>query len=213
MRQLALVSSIFLLSAGLPAFAGGYGAPGYRTYPHQDWATLPAGTVISVRTINRIDADNAAAGRTFPATIAQDVVDPAGQVLIPRGSEATLVVQRFKEGGTFRSGKIVLGLNSVSVNGRRYMAVTDPVDISPRRGIGKNKRTAKMVGGGAALGTLVGAIAGGGSGAAIGALAGAATGGGIQVATKGPRVHVPAEAVLNFRLDQPLHLREEEMGR
>src|SRR5207244_7207406 len=35
-------------------------------------------------------------------------------------------------------------------------------------GLGKNKRTAEMVGGGAVLGTLIGAIAGGGKGAAIG---------------------------------------------
>ena len=37
------------------------------------------------------------------------------------------------------------------------------------QGIGKNKRTAEYVGGGAVLGTLLGAIAGGGKGAAIGA--------------------------------------------
>jgi hypothetical protein len=40
-------------------------------------------------------------------------------------------------------------------------------------GIGKNKRTAETVGGGAALGTIIGAIAGGAK-AAIGVLVGAA---------------------------------------
>jgi outer membrane lipoprotein SlyB len=83
-------------------------------------------------------------------------------------------------------------------------------DIEQRdaNGIGKNRRTAEMVGGGAVLGTLLGAIAGGGKGAAIGAVAGAAAGGGVQVLTKGHEIRVPAETVLNFRLDQPLHLRE-----
>jgi len=65
-----------------------------------------------------------------------------------------------------------------------------------------------MVGGGAALGTLLGALAGGGKGAAIGAIAGAAAGGGVQVLTKGREIRVPAETVLHFRLDQPLHLHE-----
>ena len=64
-----------------------------------------------------------------------------------------------------------------------------------------------MVGGGAVLGTLLGAIAGGGKGAAIGAVAGAATGAGVQVLTRGKEVRVPAETVLNFRLDQPLYLQ------
>ena len=48
-------------------------------------------------------------------------------------------------------------------------------------GVGANKRTAEMVGGGAVLGTLIGAIAGGGKGAAIGAVAGAGAGAGTLV--------------------------------
>jgi outer membrane lipoprotein SlyB len=65
-----------------------------------------------------------------------------------------------------------------------------------------------MVGGGAVLGTLLGALAGGGKGAAIGAVAGAAAGGSVQVLTKGREIRVPAETVLNFRLEEPLHLHE-----
>jgi len=56
------------------------------------------------------------------------------------------------------------------------------------------------------IGTLIGAIAGGGKGAAIGAVAGAATGGTAQVLTRGKQVKVPAETVLRFQLDQPLRL-------
>jgi len=78
---------------------------------------------------------------------------------------------------------------------------------SGREGIGKNQRTAEMVGGGAVLGTLLGAVAGGGRGAAIGAIAGAAAGAGAQVLTRGKTVNVPAETVLTFRLDQPLTLQ------
>jgi hypothetical protein len=63
-----------------------------------------------------------------------------------------------------------------------------------------------MVGGGAALGTLIGAVAGGGSGAAIGAAVGAAGGAAVQVLTKGDEVRVPAESVLTFRLENPLQL-------
>jgi outer membrane lipoprotein SlyB len=75
------------------------------------------------------------------------------------------------------------------------------------QGIGANKRTATHVGGGAALGTIIGAVAGGGKGAAIGAITGAAAGGAVQVLTKGKEIKVPAETELQFHLDQPIQLQ------
>ena len=175
---------------------------------HQgDWTILPVGTSISVRTDQDIDSQNAAEGRTFPGSIVQDVADSNGNIVIPRGTPAMLIVRRMTEGGTLSSGSYVLDLDSVQVNGRRYVVETQEIERG-ETGIGKNKRTAEYVGGGAVLGTLLGAIAGGGKGAAIGAIAGAAAGGGAQVLTKGHEIRVPAETILTFRLDAPLHLRE-----
>lgn len=170
-------------------------------------ASLDAGTQISVRTDQDINSETATAGRTYPASITQDVMSASGGVAIPRGSEAQLVIREVSEGGTLSSGNLVLDLESVRINGRRYLVSAEDVKRSDG-GIGANRRTAEMVGGGAALGTLLGAIAGGGKGAAIGAIAGAAAGGGVQVLTRGKEIKVPAETVLNFRLDQPLYLRE-----
>jgi hypothetical protein len=172
-----------------------------------DWAVLPAGSSISVRTDEGINSDNASEGRTFSASIVQDVVDSTGTVIIPRGSPATLIVRQVNESGTLSSGSYVLDLESIRVNGRRYVVNAEDVKKG-ETGIGANRRTAEYVGGGAVLGTLLGAIAGGGKGAAIGAIAGAAAGGGVQVLTKGKEIRVPAETVLNFRLEEPLHLRE-----
>jgi hypothetical protein len=172
-----------------------------------DWAVVPAGRTISVRTEERIDPENVAEGRRFPATIVQDIPDGSGNVVVPAGSPATLIVRRVSGGGALAGPRYVLDLDSVRVNGRRYVVNTSEVTAGGQ-GIGKNRRTAEYVGGGAALGTLLGAIAGGGKGAAIGAIAGAATGGGVQVLTAGREIRVPAETVLNFRLERPLHLRE-----
>jgi hypothetical protein len=172
------------------------------------WTTLQAGTQISVRTDETIDAETSTEGRTYPASIQADVMDTAGILVIPRGSRANLVVRRINEGGTVTSGNLMLDLDSIEVGGRRYDVSTEDIRKGSDTGIGANRRTGEMVGGGAVLGTLLGAIAGGGKGAAIGAIAGAAAGGGVQVLTKGKRIRVPAEAVLNFRLDQPLTLRE-----
>ena len=49
-------------------------------------------------------------------------------------------------------------------------------------------------------------MAGGGKGAGIGALAGGAAGAIGQTVTRGSKVHVPAETVLTFQLEQPLRL-------
>ena len=103
-------------------------------------------------------------------------------------------------------GKLVLDVDSVTVAGVRYLVSTEDVGEKGRDGIGANRRTGVMVGGGAGLGALIGAIAGGGKGAAIGAGVGAAAGAAGQVLTKGGEVRVPAETVLNFKLEQDLHL-------
>ena len=57
-----------------------------------------------------------------------------------------------------------------------------------------------MIGGTAALGAIIGGIAGGGRGAAIGAGSGAAVGTGAQELGHGQRVRVPSETRLVFTL-------------
>lgn len=172
--------------------------------------TLPAGTDISVLTDANIDSQSASQGQLFPAEVAQDVVDSSGNVVIPKGSQAELAIRNVNSAGTVTgSNDLALGLNSVRVGGNTYRVSTEDVQQQGNAGIGKNKRTGEYVGGGAVLGTLIGAIAGGGKGAAIGAIAGAGAGAGAQVLTRGKAVKVPAETTLSFELDQPLHLQPE----
>jgi outer membrane lipoprotein SlyB len=104
---------------------------------------------------------------------------------------------------------MVLDVQSITVDGRRYLVSTTDLTRESETGIGKNTRTAEAIGGGAALGTIIGAIAGGGKGAAIGVLIGAAGGAGAQVLTRGRDVQVPAETILKFRLDKPVTLQPE----
>ena len=168
--------------------------------------TLPAGSEIAVLTNQDIDSQSASVGQTFPAEVTDNVTGPGGEVLIPKGSEAELVLRDVTSGGMTKGSELALDLQSVRANGRRYSVSTQEIEQKGRGGLGANKRTATMVGGGAVLGTLIGAIAGGGKGAAIGAVAGAATGAGAQVLTRGKSVKVPAETTLRFKLDQPLEL-------
>ena len=163
--------------------------------------TVPSGTDLVIRTNEKIEAKASTEGRVYSGVVERDVMDSSGTVAIPRGSNADLVIRRIS------NNEMALDVQSVSVNGRRYLINSSGYEKKAKSGIGKNKRTAEMVGGGAALGTVIGAIAGGGKGAAIGAIAGAAAGAGAQVLTKGGEIKVPAETVLTFRLAQPLNLQ------
>ena len=162
--------------------------------------TIPSGTNVEVRTNQSISLKGSTTGQVYTGTVNRDVLDESGNVAIRRGAEAELVV---REVGNH---DLALDLQSITVNGRRYVVSgeSNSYNASRKPGVGKNERTAKYVGGGAVLGTIIGAIAGGGKGAAIGAIAGAAGGAGAQTITRGKEIRVPAESLLTFRLDQSL---------
>ena len=168
--------------------------------------TIPSGTEIAVRTNEAIDSKTAAVGQKFSALIDQDVLDSSGSVAIAKGSAAELVIRKATGGSVTTSSDLVLDIESVTLAGTRYVVSTADMQETGRQGLGANKRTVEMVGGGAALGTLIGAIAGKGKGAAIGAAIGAAGGAGAQVLTKGKEISVPAETILRFKLDKDLAL-------
>lgn len=204
----AMVAAVALLLGTAPAQIT-QTAPSAPATVYGDQNVIPAGTQLSIRTNEAIKADQASAGRTYSAQIAHDIQGSNGQLLVPKGSPATLTVGQVSSGGTLGTGssEVALGLQSITVNGRNYNVQSNTQSVSGDRGIGANKRTAEMTGGGALLGTLVGAVAGGAKGAIIGAVAGAGVGAAAQVMTKGKEVNVPAESVLTFKLDQPLSLQ------
>lgn len=165
---------------------------------------VPAGSEIAVRVNETIDTKDA--GGVYRAEIAQDVQDSSGRIVIPNGAPAELTVVRAQSGGEVGSRAIELALRSVTVDGRKRMASSDSRRETGPEGLGTNRRTAEMVGGGAALGAVVGAIIGGGDGAAAGAAIGAAGGAATQVMTRGDSVRIPAETVMSFRLAAPLQV-------
>jgi hypothetical protein len=180
-----------------------------RAEIHTKTYQLPTGTKVTVRTEDTIDSATAVQGQTYAAEIADDVLDANGDVVIPHGSNAQIVIRSASKGGRFRGASdLVLDLQSVSVEGQRYGISTSDLLKSGKQGLGANKRTAEYTGGAAALGAIIGAIAGGGKGAAIGAGAGAGGGALTQILTKGGSIRVPAETVLTFQLDKPVQIVE-----
>ena len=164
---------------------------------------VPSGSEIKLRTDETINATPSNAGHAYTASVSQDVTDANGNVVVPKGSRASLMAVKGAS-----ANEVQLALKSLTVNGHKYIVASNSVARSGggKEGVGKNKRTAKYVGGGALAGTLIGAIAGGGKGAAIGALAGGAAGAGAQTLTNGKQINIPAESEMTFRLDQDLQL-------
>jgi len=164
---------------------------------------LPARTRLVIRMIDGVDSERNSVGQTFAASLDEPVVID-GQTVIPRGADVVVKLVDAKESGKFEGRtSLTLDLMSVMINGRMVDINTETVtEESSSRG----KRSAKVVGGTAALGTIIGAIAGGGKGAAIGLGAGAATGAGAEILTKGQRVKIPSETRLTFMLDNAVRL-------
>jgi hypothetical protein len=96
-----------------------------------------------------------------------------------------------------------MDLMSITVNGHTLDMNTETVtEESSSRGA----RTAKVAGGTALLGTIIGAVVGGGR-RAIGLGSGAAAGAGVEVLTKGQRVRIPSETRLTFALENAVRFR------
>ena len=167
---------------------------------------LPAGTEISVRNEETIDSSKAVEGQTFPAEVTKNVLDGEGNVVIPAGANAQIVLRSVSKGGKIRGASdLVLDLASVTIEGQQYNLSTVDLRERGRSGIGANRRTGEFTGGGAAIGAIIGAIAGGGKGAAIGAGSGAGAGAITQILTKGT-IKVPVESILTFKLDELLRV-------
>jgi hypothetical protein len=166
---------------------------------------VPAGSEIVVRTNDAIDARHPSDGRIYTGVVDRDVTDRQGRVVIPRGSDAELIAREIDD------REIVVDLESVNVNGRRYVVDAQEQSVTAegaerKEGVGANERTGKYVGGGALIGSIIGAIAGGGKGAAIGAATGAGAGAVGQTVTRGGTVRLPSESMLTFRLDRALRM-------
>src|SRR5262249_30882353 len=135
--------------------------------------TVPAGTPVSVTTSQSVSSKTARVGQSVKGSVSSDV-KVADKVVIPKGSEAKLVVASVQPSGHLSTpAKLWLRLRSVTVNGKIY---TFSTSLAGRTAGSKAKRDTVFIGGGAGAGALIGGLAGGGKGAAIGALAGAGAG-------------------------------------
>jgi hypothetical protein len=165
--------------------------------------TIPAGTRISVRTIDAIDSSRNLPGDRFQASLAEPLM-LGGDLIVEQDAFVYGQLTEVKESGTFTGrSQLRLELTGIVVNGKLVPIVTGDYEA-----IGKSQgaSTARRTVGGAALGAIIGAAADGGKGAAVGAGVGAGAGAGSEVITGGDQVKVPSETLLDFTLQQDLSI-------
>ena len=167
------------------------------------YVTIPAGTRISVRTIDGIDSTKNHVGDRFQASLEEPLMVD-GNVVVAKGADVYGRLAESKQSGTFSGrSQLRLELTGVVVNGQTVPVVTGEYELT---GKSRGASTAKRTAGGAAVGSIIGAIAGGGKGAAIGAGVGAGAGAGSEIITKGDQVKVPSETLLDFTLQQEVSI-------
>jgi hypothetical protein len=163
--------------------------------------TVPAGSLVHMRITENLSSETAQPGDTFHGVLEIALEGSNGSTVYPRGSAVTGRVRAVESSGRLsRPGLLELELIRVESGGRASTLATDPWIL---KGKSHTKSNVTKIGGGAALGTIIGAIAGGGKGAAIGAGAGAAAGTGVAAATGKQPAKVESEAVITFTTTAP----------
>ena len=152
---------------------------------------FPAGTRFTVRVSNELSSGHNHAGDAWEGVLTRDVV-VKGKVVARAGSTVRGKVTDAKSSGRLKAPGI-LSIRLTSVNGKAVSTRS-----LSRKGKSHTKSNATKIGGGAAAGALIGALAGGGKGAAIGTVAGAGAGTGVAAATGKMEAVIPAESTLTF---------------
>jgi len=164
--------------------------------------TIPAGTQLSIRLTEEVNSEKAQVGDIFHGSISAPVsVDD--QPVLPTTADVEGRVVDVKSAGRFAGQALLtLELTKLRLNGQSYSLQTSQWS---KANTGRGKSTAAKVGGGAAVGAILGGILGGGKGAAIGGAAGAGAGTGVSAAAgKGQQIVLPAEQIIAFQLQSPI---------
>jgi hypothetical protein len=178
-------------------------APGPAYAPASGPVTLPAGTLLQVRTSEPVDSKRAKDGEPVQFMVIQDVT-MGGALAIPRGAVVHGVITEHKNVGSGSMGgssSLALTLTSLDLGGRNYPLTSDQFKVRAPNKAGQTVGSALT---GAVIGTIIGCAVGRGEGCAIGAGAGAAGGTALGTAEPGYRAWIPAEALVTFHLAAPI---------
>jgi hypothetical protein len=163
--------------------------------------TVTAGTSLPIRLADALDSATTQTGQVIHGTLAADIIAD-NMIAVPSGTPVTGRVVDAKDATHF-SGSSLLSIEITQIELKGQPVAVSTAAFS-QQGKGRGKNTALKTGGGAALGAIIGGLAGGGKGAAIGAASGGGLGAGVNAITRGEQVKIPAETLVNFKLQSPI---------
>jgi uncharacterized protein YfiM (DUF2279 family) len=169
---------------------------------------LASGTAISAKFDAGISSRTHKAGQKLTGTVASDVKDKNGRIVIPAGAKVHLTIAAIHESENKgdKTGKLLLTPTTVVIAGHSYplkgSAIALDRSLKDRK---TNGGDLAKVGVGAGAGALLGTAVSGGStkGAIIGGVAGAAVGTQRAIQTQDRDVVVPAGSRLKVTLAAP----------
>ena len=189
------------------------------TTPPVRYYTVPADQIIRVRINTQLSSKTARTGDRFSATVTEPVYGNSGTTVVPTGSKVWGRVTTVRRAGRRTPGNIAVSFYQIelpngarhTINGSLSSLQADDVNSDNEgtvSGRSNRKRDAVFIGGGAATGALIGAIAGGGKGAAIGAILGGGLGTGARVYEKEQDAEVKSGTEFGVILNRAVSLPE-----
>jgi hypothetical protein len=171
-------------------------------------AALAAGTSFTATTDAEIRSNKNKVGDEVTASIANDVKDASGRVVIPAGSKVTLQVTAIheSENKSDSTGTLTLKPTSIAINGASQPLPASISGVKTQlQGRGTGAGDVAKVGAGTAAGAIVGRVLGGSTkGAIIGGVIGGAVGAQRAVETKDRDIVVPQGSSVTLKLDEKL---------
>jgi hypothetical protein len=168
---------------------------------------LAGGTVVATTMDREITSKTDKPGATVTGTVASDVTDATGRVVIPAGSRVTLTITEIHESENKgdKTGKLTLTPTAVVIAGESH--ALDGSAVALERTLRDRKTNAgdvAKVGAGAGIGAIAGRVIGGSTkGAVIGGIIGGAVGTQRAIETQDRDVVVPANSRVEVTLGGP----------
>ena len=166
--------------------------------------TLAGGTAVATTMDREITSKTDKPGATVTGTVASDVTDATGRVVIPAGSKVTMTITEIHESENKgdKTGKLTLTPTAVVIAGESH--ALDGSAVALDRTLRDRKTNAgdvAKVGAGAGIGAIAGGVIGGSTkGAVIGGIIGGAVGTQRAIETQDRDVVVPANSRVEVTL-------------
>lgn len=172
--------------------------------------TAAAGTSMALNASVEFSSKTHKVGQTVTATVANDVTDENGKVVVPAGATVTLVItEMVVSENKSDSGKVSLKATQIAFGGDTYDVdgTSTKVDYA-LKGRGVKAGDAAKVGAGAAAGAVVGRVLSGKKkGAIIGGVIGAAAGTAVAANSADRDIVVAQGARILIRLREALSVK------